>query len=51
VKTVVMIRELRVGLGGNPFTGSGGVMRQRQILFVQLLRIASQLHIRTIGFI
>ena len=51
MQAVVMIRKLRIGLGGDPFTGGGGVMRQRQIFLVQLLRVATQLHIRPVGFI
>ena len=51
MQTIIVIRELRIGLGGDPFAGGGGIMCQRLIFLVQLLCIASQLHFRPIGLI
>ena len=51
MQTIIMVRKLRICLGGDPLAGGGGIMCQRQIFLVQLLGIATQLHFRPIGLI
>jgi len=51
MKPEIMIGELRVSLGGDPFTSRGRIMRQREIFLVQLLRVAAEFHIRAVRFI
>ena len=51
MQTIIVIRKLRVGLGGDPLACSGGVMCKSLIFLVQLLCIAPQLHVRPIGLI
>ena len=41
MEPVIMVRELCVGFGRYAFAGGSGVMRQRQIFLVQLLRVAT----------
>ena len=51
VKAEIMIGELGVGLGRNPFAGRSGVMGQSEIFLVQLLRVTAKLDVGTVRFI